>query len=256
MPFTGKVAFITGAGSGMGRLAAQRLAQAGIAVAAVDVNEVGLADTAKADPQRIHTWTLDVTDHAAVSRVVDDVERALGPIDRVMNAAAIMPTKLVMEQDVATIHRCMSVNYGGTVNVTMAILPRMLERGRGDLINFASLAGLIPLPHFGAYNASKFAVVAFTEVIAHENRSRGVRFACVCPPPVATPLLEQAHSRPRILKVAKPIAPEAVLDAIERDLDQGELMVFPTSQSAQAARLRRFVPQFLWNRLHKIERLP
>jgi short-subunit dehydrogenase len=142
------------------------------------------------------------------------------------------------------------------VNVTMITLPRMLERGAGDLINFASMAGWIPLPHFGAYNASKFAVVAFTEVLAHENRGRGIRFACVCPPPVATPLLDQAHSRPRVLKVGKPIAPEVVLDAIERELDAGELMVFPTSQSKQGVRVRRFLPDLLWNRLHKLERLP
>lgn len=255
MPYTGKVAFITGAGSGMGRLAAQRLAQVGVQVAAVDVNAAGLAETARTDAEHIKTWTLDVTDHTAVLRVVDEVETKLGPIDRVLNAAAIMPTQLLMEQDVLTMHRCMDINYGGTVNVTMAILPRMLERGRGDLINFASMAGWIPLPHFGAYNASKFAVVAFTEVLAHENRGRGIRFACVCPPPVATPLLEQAHSQPRVLKVAKPIAPESVLDAIERDLDAEELMVFPTAQSKQMVRVRRFWPQLLWNRLRKLERL-
>jgi len=251
----GKVAFITGAGSGMGRLAAQRLAQAGVLVAAVDVNADGLAETARADAARIKTWTLDVTDHAAVIRVVDEVEKTLGPIDRVLNAAAIMPTSLLLQQDVATMHRCMSVNYGGTVNVTMVILPRMLERGHGDLINFSSMAGWIPLPHFGAYNASKFAVVAFTEVLANENRNRGVRFACVCPPPVATPLLDQARSAPRILKMAKPITPESVLDSIERDLDAGELMVFPTAQAKQVVRARRFIPQVLWGRLRKLERL-
>lgn len=255
MPYNGKVAFITGAGSGMGRLAAQRLAQTGVTVAAVDVNEAGLAQTAASNTTRIHSFELDVTDHAAVVRVVEEVERTLGPIDRVVNAAAIMPTSLLMKQDVATMHRCMDVNYGGTVNVTMATLPHMLERGRGDLINFASMAGWIPLPHFGAYNASKFAVVAFTEVLANENRNRGVRFACVCPPPVATPLLEQAQSAPRVLKVAKPITPESVLDAIERDLDADELMVFPTGQAKQVVRMRRFIPQVVWNRLRKLERL-
>ncbi len=256
MPYTGKVAFVTGAGSGMGRLAAQRMAAAGVSVAAVDVNGAGLAETAQAHPRQIKTWKLDVTDHAAVTRVVSEVEQSLGAIDRVMNAAAIMPTQLLMQQDVATMHRCMSVNYGGTINVTMATLPGMLARKSGDLINFASVAGWIPLPHFGAYNASKFAVVAFTEVLAHENHNQGVRFACVCPPPVSTPLLDQAHSQPRILKVAKPIAPETVLDAIERDLDLGELMIYPTPQTRQTVRIRRFVPQLLWNRLHKLERLP
>ena len=98
------------------------------------------------------------------------VESELGPIDRVMNAAAIMPTERLLNQDADLINRIMAINYGGTVNVTMAVLPGMLRRGRGDLVNFASVAGWLPTLHFGAYNASKFAVVAFTEVLYHENR--------------------------------------------------------------------------------------
>jgi short-subunit dehydrogenase len=97
-----------------------------------------------------------------------------------------------MEQDTETILRIMEIDYNGVVHVAKAVLPGMLERGRGDLINFASIAGWGPTMHFGAYNAAKFAVVAFSEVLHHENRDKGVRIIAVCPPPVATPLLEQA----------------------------------------------------------------
>jgi short-subunit dehydrogenase len=147
----------------------------------------------------------------------------------------------------------MAINYGGVVNVSKAVLPGMVERGRGDLINFASLAGWIPTPHFGAYNASKFAVVAFTEVLHHENRGSGVRFACVCPPPVRTPLLDQAKSQPKLLAEVPPIEPEVVLDAIETSLEKGRLWVFPGRDSAMAWRMRRFLPGLFWWRLHKIE---
>ena len=198
MSFDGKVVLITGAGSGMGRLAARRLSTSGASVAGIDLNEEGLRETASECPHFL-SLPLDVTDARAVEATVSEVEAKLGPIDRVMNAAAIMPTDLLVNQDAALINRITEINYGGTVNVTMATVPGMLARGRGDLVNFASIAGWLPSMHFGAYNASKFAVVAFTEVLYHENRNRGVRFASVCPPPVATPLLDQAKSQPKLL---------------------------------------------------------
>jgi len=254
MSFDGKVVFVTGGASGMGRLAAQRMADAGARVAAVDVNEPGLLETARGRAG-IRTWTLDVTDTAAVEGRVREVEATLGPIDRVYNAAAIMPTGLLLEQETRDILRIMAVDYAGVVNVSKATLPGMLERGRGDLVNFASIAGWSPSLHFGAYNAAKFAVVAFSEVLHHENRGRGVRFCIVCPPPVATPLLEQAKSDPKILKERsmKPIQPEAVLDAIERDLEKGRLLCFPNRQTHLAQLTRRLVPNLVWAGIHRIE---
>ena len=252
MAFRGKVALITGASSGMGRLAAQRLADSGASIAALDVNEAGLRETA-ADRPSIRTWTLDVTDAAAVGATLKEVESELGPIDRVYNAAAIMPTCRLLEEDLDEIHRIMEINYGGVVNVAKAILPGMLERGSGELVNFASMAGWIPLLHFGAYNASKFAVVAFTEVLHHENRGRGVRIACVCPPPVATPLLGQATSKPKILDETPPIEPGAVLDAIDQALGSGRLWVFPGRATSLGWRMRRWLPGLVWQRVHQVE---
>ncbi|MBW2313891.1 MAG: SDR family oxidoreductase, partial [Deltaproteobacteria bacterium] len=177
----------------------------------------------------------------------------LGPIDRVYNAAAIMPTGLLMEQDTETIIRIMEVDYNGLVHVAKATLPGMLERGRGDLINFASIAGWGPTMHFGAYNAAKFAVVAFSEVLYHENRGKGVRIIAVCPPPVATPLLDQATSKPKVLEMGKPIPPGSVLDAIERDLAKGKPFCFPTAQTKIAQVMRRFVPGLVWSMVHRVE---
>ena len=252
MSFTGQVVFVTGGASGMGRLAAQRMADAGAKVAAVDINEAGLAETAKGR-EGIHTWRLDVTDNQAVLATVKAVEERLGPIDRVYNAAAIMPTGLLMEQDTETILHIMDVDYNGVVHVAKAILPGMLERGRGDLINFASIAGWGPTMHFGAYNAAKFAVVAFSEVLHHENRGKGVRIIAVCPPPVATPLLDQATSKPKVLEMGKPIPPGQVLDAIEWDLAKGKPFCFPTAQTKFAQIMRRLAPGLVWSMVHRVE---
>ncbi|HEX2737390.1 MAG TPA: SDR family NAD(P)-dependent oxidoreductase [Acidimicrobiia bacterium] len=252
MAYRGNVALVTGAGSGMGQLMARRLAAQGANVAAVDIDERGLAATSMRAPT-ITAYPCDVTDAEAVSLVVKRVEDDIGPIDRVVNAAGIAPAGAMLEQSAETILRVMAVNYGGTVNVTKAALPGMVERGRGDVINFASLAGWVPVPNLGAYNASKFAVVAFSEVLAFECADSGVRFVCVCPPAVDTPMLDQ-FAGVKLFQYAKSISPAAVLDAIEAGIEDGDLFVFPGRGSRFVWRLRRFAPQRVWSNLGRIER--
>jgi NAD(P)-dependent dehydrogenase (short-subunit alcohol dehydrogenase family) len=253
MAFRGNVALVTGAASGMGRLACRRLAADGARVAAVDLNEEGLRETAGAG-DAIRAYAQDVTDTQGVTELVGRIESELGPVDRVMNAAAIMPTGFILDQDTETIRRIMDINYGGIVNVTSAVLPGMLERGSGDVVNFASVAGWSPTLHFGAYNASKFAVVAYSEVLFHENRGKGVRICCVCPPPVETPLLQQAKSKPKMLEqMGKPIAPDEVLDAIESGLEKGQLFVFPGRGTYFGVLMRRWFPGLLWRIVHRVE---
>ena len=238
----------------MGRLAARNMAATGANVAALDVNEAGLAETAEGN-NSIRSFVCDVTDASHAAEVVRETESEIGPIARVYNAAAIMPLGKLLDQDTELIRKIMDINYGGVVNIAKASLPGMLERGSGDMILFASLAGWMPTLYMGAYNASKFAVVAFAEVLYHENRDRGVRFACVCPPPVNTPLLEQGRATvwPKLLDEAPPIEPQEVLDAIDRTLDLVSLWVFPGKGSTAAWRLRCWIPEVLWKRVHKIE---
>jgi NAD(P)-dependent dehydrogenase (short-subunit alcohol dehydrogenase family) len=237
----------------MGQLAARRWSGSGGIAVAADIDDEGLLATA-AGHDTIHTHRLDATDAAAVELLVKGVEAEHGPIERVYNAAAIQPTSLLLEQDGEEIHRIMQINYGGLVNVSLATLPRLLERGRGSLINFCSIAGWVPNMHFGAYCASKFAGVAFTEVLYHENRGRGVHIACVCPSQVDTPLREQARSKPKIMETGpKPMKPEVVLDAIDRAVEKNRFWVFPGLHTAIGVRLRRFLPALLWRIDHSAE---
>ena len=176
-----EVVLVTGGGSGMGRETARRFAARGAQVALFDVNTAGMEETAQGFDS-VHAWSVDVTDFAAVKAAVAEVEERLGPVDKLYNAAAIMPFGILTEQDNGIIHKQMAINYGGLVNITQAVLPGMLQRGRGDFVSFASMAGWIPMLKTGAYTATKFAVRAFTETLYHENLNSGVRFACVCPP--------------------------------------------------------------------------
>jgi NAD(P)-dependent dehydrogenase (short-subunit alcohol dehydrogenase family) len=253
MQQSARVAFVAGAASGIGCVAARRWAAAGFTVAAADIDEAGLAETAAGSPA-IRAYRLDVSDAEAVAAAVKDVETQLGPIERVYNGAAIQPTSLLVQQDVREIHRVMQINYGGLVNVSLAVLPRMLGRRRGVLVNFASIAGWVPALHFGAYNASKFASVAFTEVLYHENRGSGVQILCVCPGGVDTPLRAQGLSKPRVLETGPPPqSPESVIDAVERAIGRRQLFVFARWQTRGGYYLRRFLPGMMWRINHRVE---
>ena len=255
MVLDGRVALVTGAASGIGRAAATRLLAAGARVAAVDTDSSGLESLAR-QSGRVRVWCCDVSETEAVASLVREVESELGPIDRVVNAAGVMRSALLVEQDVEEILRLMSVNYGGVVNVSKAVLPAMLERRRGELVNVASLMGWVPSFYFGAYSATKFAVVAFTEVLYQENKNRGLRIACVCPPAVSTPMLARLSTRARFVEQEKRIRPEEVVDAIEAGLRRGRLWIFPGLRTSMLWRVRRVLPALLWHRLRRLEMFP
>ncbi len=249
-----QVLFVTGAGSGMGQLAARQALARGWKVAALDVNTEGL--NALGDSPDLLKLVVDVCDAEAVSHAVGRTEAELGAIQRVFNAAAIMPLGLALSQPAALTQRIMAINYGGLVHVAQATLPRMLARNDGAFVSFCSLAGLIPAIYVGAYNASKFAVAAYTEVLYQENRSSKIRFACVCPPMVATPLLQQARNTvwPRLFSLIPPLAPEQVLIAIDKALARGTFWVLPGPLTRLSAWLRRFSPRLTWWIAHLVER--
>jgi NAD(P)-dependent dehydrogenase (short-subunit alcohol dehydrogenase family) len=249
----GRVALVTGAASGMGQLSAWRLAADDVVVAALDVDEDGLARTARRAPQ-VHPFVVDVRDADRIDAVVGAVEDELGSIARVVNAAAVAPTRKLAEQPAADMRLAMEVNYCGLVNVTTSVLPRLLERRQGDLVQFGSLAGWLPSQCFGAYSASKAAVVSFTETLYHELRNSGLRIVCVCPPVVDTPLLDQVGQHgPKGFDSQPRIQPEEVLDSIERALDHGELWAFPGRGTTTLWRLRRLLPGLLWKRIDALE---
>lgn len=250
--YDGKTMLITGGASGMGQRYCERLAKAGAKIAALDVNEAGLKDTASRSAN-IKTYKCDVTDATAVAKTVKAVEKDLGAIDRVVTAAAIMPSNLLMDMKLDVIHKVMEINYNGVVNVVHHTLPQMIERGYGEQVIFASLVGWMPVMHFGAYCASKFAVRAYAEILYHEYRHTGVQFRCVCPPMVKTPLLNQVTSAPKVLaNDSSLLTPDKVLDAVERGIRKDEFWIMP-GQARFVALFARLMPDLLWKNMHKIE---
>ncbi len=254
MAYTGRLAVVTGGGSGMGQAWARRLAGSGASVVLLDVNTEGMAATASGF-ENIHTETIDITDSDAVRQVFREIEANHGAVDRVINAAAIMPFGRLVDEDPKVTNKVMSVNYGGLANVATAALPPMLERGYGDFISFSSMTGIIPGLLMGAYASSKAAVQHYSEILYHENRDSGLRFCCVCPPAVATPLWRQAEATivPKLPSKGETLTPDEVIADVERCLEAGKPFSYPGKQTKFGVLMRRLFPGLIWKASHDAE---
>ena len=251
MAFHGRVAAVTGGGSGMGQIFARRMADGGAQVAILDVNEAGLRDT-KGDRPNLHVYPCDVGDAAKVNDVIARIEKDLGPIDRVVHAAGIMPAAAVLDDTPERMKHLMRVNYEGTVNMIFSTLKKMVARGSGDFIVFGSVAAYALTPHLGAYCATKAAVNALMEVIIMENQDCGVRIHLTCPPMVKTPLLKQAFdtSPPKSLQkgLDRNIAadPSEIVENIEKAIEKGQAISYPSPMAKGLYSMRRLSPSLLW----------
>lgn len=251
------VAVVTGAASGMGKLMAARLLQAGWTVAAVDLPGPQLQ---AAGPGAI-PHPCDVSDGdqvAATARVI--VER-FGGVDRLVNAAGVALPGRVEELPEDGFERSMNVNYLGTVRWVKAVLPGMRARRAGEMVLFASLAGWMPTPGMAAYTASKFAVVGFAESLDMELKGSGIRVRCVCPAGVQTPMLDgiMAQGMSERLKNLSPVsAPEQVIDAIEASLTRRHtgIHVFPGAATKALWRTRRLSPRLLAGIVRRLSMIP
>jgi NADP-dependent 3-hydroxy acid dehydrogenase YdfG len=241
-------ALVTGAASGIGEATAARLAASGWTVTAVDIDPDGLAALARR-VSGVQTHVCDVGDEGAVG----SVPAAVGPVDRLVHAAAIARLGRALEQSREDFDRIWRVNFTGTVNVVRAFLPAMVERGRGELVLYSSLDGWVPARKMSAYAASKAAVNAYAEVLAAEYRDSGVKIRCVCPARVDTPLYRRlAAEDPAVVahhrgtsRYASITPASVVLDAVERSLAGGGLFVFPGYEAKVGIRLRRHFPRLL-----------
>lgn len=186
----GKVALVTGAGSGIGRAAALRFAAEGAAVGVLDLRSEAAADTAALivkDGGRAVAVTADVSVARQVSEAVDQVAAELGTIHVLYNNAGIDSAGSVAVADEDNWDLALAVNAKGTFLVSKATLGHMEG---GSIINQCSVAGLVGIPNFAAYCAAKGAVIALTRSMAVDLAPRGIRVNVICPGTVYTPLME------------------------------------------------------------------
>lgn len=179
MQIGGRTFVVTGGGDGIGRQVVLTLLGRGARVAAVDLREEALKETARlAGPaaDRLSRHTLDVRDEAAVAALPQAVVDAHGQVDGLLNVAGVIqPFVRVADLDPAVIDRVMGVNFFGVVATCRAFLPLLLARPQAAIVNVSSMGALVPVPGQAVYSASKAAVTLFTEALYAETCKTGVR---------------------------------------------------------------------------------
>jgi NAD(P)-dependent dehydrogenase (short-subunit alcohol dehydrogenase family) len=191
-PVAGKVVAITGAARGIGLATARALKAAGAVVVIGDIDETAVKEAAAS--LGVTGLTVDVTSRESFTAFLDRAEESAGRLDVLVNNAGIMPIGPVTEESDADARRCIDVNVHGVMLGTKLALDRMLPRGAGHVVNIASVAGIMFTPGLALYNASKAAIVAFTEATRLEVGGRGVRVGAVLPTFTNTELVSGTRS--------------------------------------------------------------
>lgn len=225
-----KVFVVTGGGNGMGREVVLGLLARGARVAAVDLNEAGLAETATlaAAGERLTTHVVNVSDRKAVLALPAAVKKAHGQVDGLLNVAGIIqPFVKVGELDFDIIERVMNVNFWGVVNMSKAFMPELLARPESGLVNVSSMGGFVPVPGQAAYGASKAAVKLFTEALYAESQGTSLAVTVVFPGGVSTNIsgnsgvdtskLEAAAAGAKTPKTTTPVdAGRQIIEGLEK----------------------------------------
>lgn len=219
---TGKTVFITAAGQGIGRASAEAFARAGAKVVATDINASALADLASAD--EISTRVLDVLSDAAVQQAVAEA----GQIDVLFNCAGVVHSGSVLEMSDADLDIALDLNVKAQVRMIRAVLPQMLQRNDGAIINMATVASSIKgVPNRAAYSISKAAVIGLTKSIAADFTTSNIRVNAICPGTVDSPSLhERWHATGNFEAAQKAFIARQPIGRIARPEEVADLAVY------------------------------
>ncbi len=238
--FAGKIAVVTGAGSGIGQALAVELARSGAGVAISDVDTDGLAVTEKrvaAIGAPVRADRLDVTERESLLAYADAIKDHFGSVNQIYNNAGIAFMGDVEVTTFKDLERVMEVDFWGVVNGTKAFLPHLIASGDGHVVNISSMYGLFAVQGQAAYNSAKFAVRGFTEALRQEMAAAGhpVQVTCVHPGYIKTALIHNASTATNLDKNALAgifdkvaiTSPERTAKIILRAVARGKARVLP-----------------------------
>ncbi len=252
--FTEKITLITGGSSGIGLALAKQLTAQGarvwIAGRRKDVLTAAGTEVQNATGRTCNLFPADVSDASQAARLVEEITRRDGLPDLVINSAGVTQPGYVQELGLDVFHQMMDINYFGTVNVVKAVLPGMMARRSGHIVNISSMAGYQAAFGYSAYSASKYAVVGFSEVLRAEMKFHGIHVSVVFPPDTDTPQLayEEPFKPPEtkaIAGVQKALSAEKVAGDILKQAARGQFLIFPGSDSRFFYLLTTKLPKWL-----------
>lgn len=207
---------VTGASSGIGAATARLLAAGGHTVGIIGRRADRLQavlDDCLAGAPRSRSWVADLGDLARAEEIADEAEAEFGGVDVLVNNAAVPKRMPVTELSPEQVEEVMRVNFFSPVRMTLRLLPRMLERGAGTIVNVASMGGRLGIPQEAAYCASKFALTGWSEAMAIDLHGTGVAVRLIQPGPIATDIWDRPGERPALIDVPKE-PPELVAEGI------------------------------------------
>lgn len=231
MDFTGKVALITGAASGMGAATARELAAAGGNVVVVDRNDElagQVCDEIGAGAPVIG----DVSDSVFCDRVVTVAIGRYGRLDILINAAGIIVRADALNTSDEQWQRVMNVNVNGVFYMSRAAIPQMKKQGKGAIVNFGSIWGSVGAAGVVAYCASKGAVHQITRAMALDHVRDGIRINAVCPGEVNTPMLASARSDPVTPELLQRVAASVPMGRLAKPVEIARVVLFLASDAA------------------------
>jgi len=203
-----KVVFVTGAGSGIGRAIAIRLASEGARVAVTDLVESAAQSTAKEIGQSAAAIAVDVTSPDSVRKGMEETARQLGPIDVLVNVAGWDKVESFLKSQEETWEKVIAINLKGVLNCVKAVLPGMIERGRGRIVSISSDAGRVGSSGEAVYSAAKAGIIGFSKTVAREVARHQIGVNVVCPGPTDTPLLKTIQEvNPKLQEALKRAIP-------------------------------------------------
>jgi short-subunit dehydrogenase len=230
----GKVAALTGAGSGLGRALAIALANRGAKLALSDIDSKGLEETARlvgesrSDANGLTTHVVDVRDAGAVDRFADEARQAHGGVDLLLNNAGTCVRARIESISLKDLAFVLDVNLWGVIHGTKAFLPLLRARPEGHIVNIGSVNSFVAFPDNAAYTASKYAVLGWSETLSQELRGSSVRVTCAHPGATRTNIVRNSRGFTsteidyfdRLAKMSADYVAERVLRAVERNRDQ------------------------------------